>query len=113
MKKIEAIIKPFKLAEVREALEKLGHDSFTVTEAKGFGGERGRVGYCHGAEYGFEFFPLLKLELIAPDEGATAAIEAICQTAQTGRSGDGKIFVSCVEEIIPIATKDLAVGVAR
>ncbi len=104
MKKIEAIIKPFKLDEVKEALQEVGLQGITVTEAKGFGRQKGHTELYRGAEYVVDFLPKVKLEIVTNDETVEAAVEAIRNAAQTGRIGDGKIFVSSVEEVIRIRT---------
>ncbi len=104
MKKIEAIIKPFKLDEVKEALQEVGLQGITVTEAKGFGRQKGHTELYRGAEYVVDFLPKVKVELVVSDELAEQAVEAIRKAAQTGRIGDGKIFVSSVEEAIRIRT---------
>ena len=104
MKKIEAIIKPFKLDDVKEALQEIGVQGLTVTEAKGFGRQKGHTELYRGAEYVVDFLPKIKLELVVPDDLAEAAIEAIQAAARTGRIGDGKIFVSAVDQIIRIRT---------
>ena len=104
MKKIEAIIKPFKLDEVKEALHEIGIQGITVTEAKGFGRQKGHTELYRGAEYVVDFLPKVKLEIILDDGLAERAVEAIQTAAQTGRIGDGKIFVSTIEEVIRIRT---------
>lgn len=104
MKKIEAIIKPFKLDEVKEALQEVGLQGITVTEAKGFGRQKGHTELYRGAEYVVDFLPKVKLEIVTNDETVEAAVDAIRNAAQTGRIGDGKIFVSNVEEVIRIRT---------
>lgn len=104
MKKIEAIIKPFKLDEVKEALQEVGLQGITVTEAKGFGRQKGHTELYRGAEYVVDFLPKVKLEIVTNDEMVEAAVDAIRNAAQTGRIGDGKIFVSSVEEVIRIRT---------
>lgn len=104
MKKIEAIIKPFKLDEVKEALHEIGLQGITVTEAKGFGRQKGHTELYRGAEYVVDFLPKVKIELIIDDALVERAIEAIQQAAHTGRIGDGKIFVSNVEDAIRIRT---------
>ncbi len=104
MKKIEAIIKPFKLDEVREALSEIGANGLTVTEVKGFGRQKGHTELYRGAEYVVDFLPKIKLELIVADEMLENAIEAIMQVARTGKIGDGKIFVTTVEQVIRIRT---------
>ncbi len=104
MKKIEAIIKPFKLDEVKEALHEVGVKGITVTEAKGFGRQKGHTELYRGAEYVVDFLPKVKLEIIVEDGQVERAVEAIQSAAKTGRIGDGKIFVSSVEEVIRIRT---------
>jgi nitrogen regulatory protein P-II 1 len=104
MKKIEAIIKPFKLDEVKEALQEVGLQGITVIEAKGFGRQKGHTELYRGAEYVVDFLPKVKLEIVLSDEMVDNAVEAIRKAAQTGRIGDGKIFVSSVEEAIRIRT---------
>ena len=104
MKKIEAIIKPFKLDEVKEALQEVGIQGITVTEAKGFGRQKGHTELYRGAEYVVDFLPKVKLEVVLEDQLVERAVEAIEQAARTGRIGDGKIFVSAIEEAIRIRT---------
>jgi nitrogen regulatory protein P-II 1 len=104
MKKIEAIIKPFKLDEVKEALQDVGIQGITVTEAKGFGRQKGHTELYRGAEYVVDFLPKVKLEVVLDDALVEGAIEAIQNAARTGRIGDGKIFVSQVDEAIRIRT---------
>ena len=104
MKKIEAIIKPFKLDEVKEALHEVGLQGMTVTEAKGFGRQKGHTELYRGAEYVVDFLPKVKIELVVEDSLVERALEAIQQAARTGRIGDGKIFVTPVEEVIRIRT---------
>ncbi|WP_169569232.1 P-II family nitrogen regulator [Sneathiella limimaris] len=104
MKKIEAIIKPFKLDEVKEALHEVGLQGITVTEAKGFGRQKGHTELYRGAEYVVDFLPKVKIEIVLEDELLERALEAIQSAAKTGRIGDGKIFVSSVEEVIRIRT---------
>jgi nitrogen regulatory protein P-II 1 len=104
MKKIEAIIKPFKLDEVKNALTKIGIQGMTVTEVKGFGRQRGHTEVYRGAEYKIDFLPKVKIELITPDEMVPQVIENIERAAKTGKIGDGKIFLSPVEEVIRIRT---------
>ncbi|MGP1274310.1 MAG: P-II family nitrogen regulator [Caulobacterales bacterium] len=104
MKKIEAIIKPFKLDDVKEALQEIGLQGLTVTEAKGFGRQKGHTELYRGAEYVVDFLPKIKIELVVPDSRVDAAIEAIQNAAQTGRIGDGKIFIMPVETAIRIRT---------
>ena len=104
MKKIEAIIKPFKLDEVKEALHEIGLQGMTVTEAKGFGRQKGHTELYRGAEYVVDFLPKVKIEIVVGDAQVERAIEAIQQAARTGRIGDGKIFVTPVEDAIRIRT---------
>ena len=104
MKKIEAIIKPFKLDEVKESLQEVGIQGLTVIEAKGFGRQKGHTELYRGAEYVVDFLPKVKMEIVLRDDQVEAAVEAIRNAAQTGRIGDGKIFVSSVEEVIRIRT---------
>ena len=108
MKKIEAIIKPFKLDEVKEALHEVGVSGITVTEAKGFGRQKGHTELYRGAEYVVDFLPKLRLEVVVDDSMAERVVEAIANAARTGRIGDGKIFVSNVEEAIRIRTGERA-----
>ena len=104
MKKIEAIIKPFKLDEVREALSEMGVSGLTVTEVKGFGRQKGHTELYRGAEYVVDFLPKVKVEMILADAMIERAIEAIVKAARTGKIGDGKIFVTAVEQVIRIRT---------
>ncbi len=104
MKRITAIIKPFKLDEVREALAEVGVTGLTVTECKGFGRQKGHTELYRGAEYVVDFLPKVKIEVIVPDATLEGAIDAVCKAARTGRIGDGKIFVSDVEQVIRIRT---------
>jgi nitrogen regulatory protein P-II 1 len=104
MKKLEAIIKPFKLDEVKEALQEVGLQGITVTEAKGFGRQKGHTELYRGAEYVVDFLPKVKIEVVLGDDMVEKAVEAIRRAAQTGRIGDGKIFVSNIEEAIRIRT---------
>jgi nitrogen regulatory protein P-II 1 len=104
MKKIEAIIKPFKLDEVRESLSSIGANGLTVTEVKGFGRQKGHTELYRGAEYVVDFLPKIKLELVVADNMVDAAVEAIIKSAHTGKIGDGKIFVTTVEQVIRIRT---------
>ena len=104
MKKIEAIIKPFKLDEVREALSEIGVSGLTVTEVKGFGRQKGHTELYRGAEYVVDFLPKVKIEIVVGDEAAEAAIDAIVKAARTGKIGDGKIFVTTVEQVVRIRT---------
>jgi nitrogen regulatory protein P-II 1 len=104
MKKIEAIIKPFKLDEVKEALQEVGVQGITVIEAKGFGRQKGHTELYRGAEYIVDFLPKVKLEVVVTENLLAKAVEAIKSAAQTGRIGDGKIFVTSVEQVIRIRT---------
>ena len=110
MKKIEAIIKPFKLDDVKEALHEVGVQGMTVVEAKGFGRQRGHTELYRGAEYVVDFLPKLKVEAVVADAAVTGAIEAISKAAQTGKIGDGKIFVSDVGEAVRIRTGETGDG---
>jgi nitrogen regulatory protein P-II 1 len=104
VKKIEAVIKPFKLDEVKEALHDVGVSGMTVTEAKGFGRQKGHTELYRGAEYVVDFLPKVKLEVIVDDDQVSRVVEAIATAARTGRIGDGKIFVTTIEEAIRIRT---------
>lgn len=104
MKKIEAMIKPFKLDDVRESLSDIGISGMTITEVRGFGRQKGHTELYRGAEYMVDFLPKVKLEVVVPDELVDQCIEAIIETAQTGKIGDGKIFVYDVERAIRIRT---------
>ncbi|OMH40442.1 P-II family nitrogen regulator [Desulfurobacterium indicum] len=104
MKKIEAIIKPFKLEEVKDALTDIGVHGLTVTEVKGFGRQKGHTELYRGAEYVVDFIPKIKIEIVVSDDMAEKVIETIVNTARTGRIGDGKVFVIPVEEIVRIRT---------
>jgi nitrogen regulatory protein P-II 1 len=104
MKQITAVIKPFKLEEVREALGEVGVSGLTVTEVKGFGRQKGHTELYRGAEYVVDFLPKVKIEIVMDDALVERAVEAIQQAAHTGRIGDGKIFVSAIEEVIRIRT---------
>jgi nitrogen regulatory protein P-II 1 len=104
VKKIEAIIKPFKLDEVKEALQEVGLQGITVTEAKGFGRQKGHTELYRGAEYVVDFLPKVKVEVVLTDELVDKAVEAIQAAARTGRIGDGKIFISNVEQAVRIRT---------
>ena len=112
MKKIEAIIKPFKLDEVKEALQEVGLQGITVTEAKGFGRQKGHTELYRGAEYVVDFLPKVKIEIVLGDDMIEKAVEAIRRAAQTGRIGDGKIFVSNIEEAIRIRTGESGLDAA-
>jgi len=104
MKKIEAIFKPFKLDEVREALSEIGVSGLTVTEVKGFGRQKGHTELYRGAEYVVDFLPKVKVEVVIPDKLLESAIDAIVRAARTGKIGDGKIFVTSIEQVIRIRT---------
>jgi nitrogen regulatory protein P-II 1 len=104
MKKIEAIFKPFKLDEVREALSEIGVSGLTVTEVKGFGRQKGHTELYRGAEYVVDFLPKVKVEVVVPDKLLDSAIDGIVKAARTGKIGDGKIFVTSVEQVIRIRT---------
>ncbi|MFN3543807.1 MAG: P-II family nitrogen regulator [Thiobacillus sp.] len=104
MKKIEAIIKPFKLDEVREALSEIGVTGLTVTEVKGFGRQKGHTELYRGAEYVVDFLPKVKVEVVVPDSLVERATESIISAARTGKIGDGKIFVMPVEQVVRIRT---------
>ena len=104
MKKIEAIIKPFKLDEVREALSELGVSGLTVTEVKGFGRQKGHTELYRGAEYVVDFLPKIKVEIVVTADMLDTAVEAIVKAARTGKIGDGKIFISSIEQVIRIRT---------
>ena len=106
MKKIEAIIKPFKLEDVKEALAGVGVEGMTVTEVKGFGRQKGHTEIYRGSEYTVDFLPKLKLEIVLPDNLVDSAVDAILKTASTGSIGDGKIFLSKVEESIRIRNQE-------
>jgi nitrogen regulatory protein P-II 1 len=104
MKKIEAIIKPFKLDEVREALSEIGVSGLTVTEVKGFGRQKGHTELYRGAEYVVDFLPKVKVEVIVADSLVERAIDSIVKAARTGKIGDGKIFITAVEQVVRIRT---------
>ncbi|MBF95599.1 MAG: transcriptional regulator [Pelagibacterales bacterium] len=106
MKKIEAIIKPFKLEEVRDALSEVGVEGMTVSEVKGFGRQKGHTEIYRGSEYTVDFLPKIKLELVVPDENAESCLGAITKAANTGKIGDGKLFVTNVDEAIRIRTEE-------
>lgn len=107
MKEITAVIKPFKLDEVREALAAVGVTGLTVTEVKGFGRQKGHTELYRGAEYVVDFLPKLKIDVVVSDESLDAVIDAIVKAARTGRIGDGKIFVRSVEQVIRIRTGEI------
>lgn len=104
MKKIEAVIKPFKLEDVRAALSELDVTGMTVIEVKGFGRQKGHTELYRGAEYNVDFLPKIKIELVVADDRSEACIEAICKAARTGKIGDGKIFVTSIEKTVRIRT---------
>ena len=104
MKKIEAVIKPFKLDEVKEALQEMGVQGMTVLEAKGYGRQKGHTELYRGAEYVVDFLPKIKIEVVIADSQLTAALEAIQNAARTGRIGDGKIFISEITDVVRIRT---------
>jgi len=104
MRKVEAIIKPFKLDEVKEALNEIGIQGITVSEVKGFGRQKGHTELYRGAEYVVDFIPKIKMEIIVSDDMVTQVVDAIAEAAKTGRIGDGKIFVTPIDEIIRIRT---------
>jgi nitrogen regulatory protein P-II 1 len=106
MKKIEAIIKPFKLDEVKDALGEIGIEGMTVSEVKGFGRQKGHTEIYRGSEYTVDFLPKIKIELVVTDQQLTKAVEAISNAAKTGKIGDGKIFVSSVEQAVRIRTEE-------
>src|ERR1700758_3370324 len=105
MKKIEAIVKPFKLEEVKDALSELGIEGMTVVEVKGFGRQKGHTEIYRGSEYTVDFLPKIKLEVVIGDSLADQAVEAIIKAAKTGKIGDGKVFVSNIEEVVRIRTE--------
>ena len=106
MKKVEAIIKPFKLEEVKEALAVVGVEGMTVSEVKGFGRQKGHTEIYRGSEYTVDFLPKVKIEIVLPDHLVAGAVEAMMKAAKTGKIGDGKIFVSPVENAIRIRTEE-------
>jgi len=106
MKKIEAIIKPFKLEEVKDALSGVGVEGMTVSEVKGFGRQKGHTEIYRGNEYTVDFLPKIKIEIVLADNNVTAAVEAIVKAAKTGKIGDGKVFISTVEDAIRIRTDE-------
>ena len=110
MKKIEAIVKPFKLDEVREALSEVGVTGLTVTEVKGFGRQKGHTELYRGAEYVVDFLPKVKIEVVVAEKQVDSAIEAIVKSARTGKIGDGKIFVTAVEHVVRIRTGETNEG---
>jgi nitrogen regulatory protein P-II 1 len=106
MKKIEAIIKPFKLAEVKDALHAVGIEGMTVSEVKGFGRQKGHTEIYRGSEYTVDFLPKIKIETVVPDSQKDAAVAAIIKSAKTGKIGDGKVFVSTIEDAVRIRTDE-------
>jgi nitrogen regulatory protein P-II 1 len=106
MKKIEAIIKPFKLEDVKEALSALGVEGMTVSEVKGFGRQKGHTEIYRGSEYTVDFLPKIKVEIVLADSQVTSAVDAIVKAAKTGKIGDGKVFVSTIENAIRIRTEE-------
>ena len=110
MKKIEAIIKPFKLEEVKDALGEVGIEGMTVSEVKGFGRQKGHTEIYRGSEYTVDFLPKIKLEVVISDERLDAAVTAIVKSAKTGKIGDGKVFVSNIEEAVRIRTEEKGEG---
>jgi nitrogen regulatory protein P-II 1 len=110
MKKIEAIIKPFKLEEVKDALGEMGIEGMTVTEVKGFGRQKGHTEIYRGSEYTVDFLPKVRIEVVVADSRADAAVAAIVKAAKTGKIGDGKVFVSKIEEAIRIRTEEKGEG---
>ena len=106
MKKIEAIIKPFKLEEVKDALSTAGVEGMTVSEVKGFGRQKGHTEIYRGSEYTVDFLPKIKIEIVLPDNVVASAVEAIVKAARTGKIGDGKVFISPVEDAIRIRTEE-------
>ncbi len=106
MKKIEAIIKPFKLEEVRDALSELGVEGMTVSEVKGFGRQKGHTEIYRGSEYTTDFLPKIKIEVVLPDDRVDTAVAAVIGSAKTGKIGDGKIFVTSIDEVIRIRTEE-------
>ncbi|MDX1950592.1 MAG: P-II family nitrogen regulator [Verrucomicrobiota bacterium] len=106
MKKIEAIIKPFKLNEVKDALNEIGIQGMSVSEVKGFGRQKGHTEIYRGSEYTVDFLPKIKMEIVLPDSMVPAAVDAIMKSARTGKIGDGKVFVTPVEEVVRIRTEE-------
>ena len=106
MKKIEAIIKPFKLEEVKEALAEVGVEGMTVSEVKGFGRQKGHTEIYRGSEYTVDFLPKIKVEVVLPDSQVSAAVSAIVKAARTGKIGDGKVFISPIENAVRIRTEE-------
>ena len=110
MKKIEAIIKPFKLEEVKEALAEVGVEGMTVSEVKGFGRQKGHTEIYRGSEYTVDFLPKIKIEVVLADGQVTAAVNAIIKAARTGKIGDGKVFISPIENAVRIRTEETGEG---
>jgi len=106
MKKIEAIIKPFKLEEVKDALSEVGIEGMTVSEVKGFGRQKGHTEIYRGSEYTVDFLPKVKVEIVLGDDVADSAVDAIVKAAKTGKIGDGKVFISAIEEAVRIRTEE-------
>src|SRR5262250_643525 len=106
MKKVEAIIKPFKLEEVKDALAEVGIEGMTITEVKGFGRQKGHTEIYRGSEYTVDFLPKIKLEIVVADNNAESAVSVIVKAAKTGKIGDGKVFVSTIEQAIRIRTEE-------
>jgi nitrogen regulatory protein P-II 1 len=106
MKKIEAVIKPFKLEEVKDALAEIGIEGMTVTEVKGFGRQKGHTEIYRGSEYTVDFLPKIKLDIVVGDDNVEAATKAIIDAAKTGKIGDGKVFISTIEEAVRIRTDE-------
>ena len=106
MKKIEAILKPFKLEEVKDALAEVGIEGMTVSEVKGFGRQKGHTEIYRGSEYNMDFLPKIKIELVVPDDRADNAVAAVVHSAKTGKIGDGKIFVTAIEQAVRIRTEE-------
>jgi nitrogen regulatory protein P-II 1 len=106
MKKIEAIIKPFKLEEVKEALSEVGIEGMTVSEVKGFGRQKGHTEIYRGSEYTVDFLPKIKIEIVLADEQVDAAVKAIVRSAKTGKIGDGKVFIAAIEQAVRIRTEE-------
>jgi len=106
MKKIEAVIKPFKLNEVKDALHEIGLTGMTVSEVKGFGRQKGHTEIYRGSEYTVDFLPKIKIEIVLPDSQVEAAVQAIINSARTGKIGDGKVFISKIEDAIRIRTEE-------
>ncbi len=106
MKKIEAVIKPFKLEEVKDALAEIGIEGMTVTEVKGFGRQKGHTEIYRGSEYTVDFLPKIKLDIVVGDDNVEAATKAIISAAKTGKIGDGKVFISAIEEAVRIRTDE-------